>query len=169
MAKNRVENKVSLDNPDISQPNRKKIKNKIYEKVLAGFQVELVKLQKWIKDKGLKVVVIFEGRDAAGKGGSIRRITQSLNPRICRVVALGDAHRARENAMVLPTLRRSPPDRGRDGSLRSKLVQPGGRRAGDGVLYRGGVSRVPPFRTGVRAHAGSLRRSGHQVLVLGER
>ena len=89
MAKNRVENKVSLDNPDISQPNRKKIKNKIYEKVLAGFQVELVKLQKWIKDKGLKVVVIFEGRDAAGKGGSIRRITQSLNPRICRVVALG--------------------------------------------------------------------------------
>ena len=89
MAKNRVENKVSLDNPDISQPNREKIKNKIYEKVLAGFQVELVKLQKWIKDKGLKVVVIFEGRDAAGKGGSIRRITQSLNPRICRVVALG--------------------------------------------------------------------------------
>ena len=49
----------------------------------------MVKLQKWIKDRGLKVVVIFEGRDAAGKGGTIRRITQSLNPRICRVVALG--------------------------------------------------------------------------------
>jgi polyphosphate kinase 2 len=49
----------------------------------------LVKLQQWIKAKGLKVVVIFEGRDAAGKGGVIKRITESLNPRICRVVALG--------------------------------------------------------------------------------
>ena len=89
MAKNKVENKIRLDNPDISQPKREKLKRKVYEKILADFQVELVKLQKWIKDKGLKVVVIFEGRDAAGKGGTIRRITQSLNPRICRVVALG--------------------------------------------------------------------------------
>ena len=89
MAKHRTENKVRLDNPDISQPQREKLKKKVYEKVLADFQIELVKLQKWIKDKGLKVVVIFEGRDAAGKGGTIRRITQSLNPRICRVVALG--------------------------------------------------------------------------------
>ncbi len=67
----------------------KKIKNKIYEQELAQLQIELVKLQEWIKEKGLKVVCIFEGRDAAGKGGVIKRITQSLNPRICRVVALG--------------------------------------------------------------------------------
>jgi polyphosphate kinase 2 len=60
-----------------------------YEKELARLQVELVKLQEWIKYKGLKVVVLFEGRDAAGKGGAIKRITQSLNPRVCRVVALG--------------------------------------------------------------------------------
>jgi polyphosphate kinase len=65
------------------------IKNKLYEKELARLQIELVKLQGWIKAKGLKVVVIFEGRDAAGKGGVIKRITESLNPRICRVVALG--------------------------------------------------------------------------------
>jgi polyphosphate kinase len=51
--------------------------------------VELIKLQETIKKEGLKVVVLFEGRDAAGKGGAIKRITQSLNPRICRVVALG--------------------------------------------------------------------------------
>jgi polyphosphate kinase 2 len=51
--------------------------------------VELVKLHQWVKHKQLKVVVIFEGRDAAGKGGVIKRITQCLNPRICRVVALG--------------------------------------------------------------------------------
>ena len=67
----------------------RKIRNKVYLKELARMQIELVKLQQWIKHKGLKVVVIFEGRDAAGKGGVIKRITESLNPRICRVVALG--------------------------------------------------------------------------------
>jgi polyphosphate kinase len=59
-----------------------------YEKELARLQIELVKLQEWIKLQGLRVVVIFEGRDAAGKGGVIKRITQGLNPRVCRVVAL---------------------------------------------------------------------------------
>jgi polyphosphate kinase 2 len=62
---------------------------KAYERELAALQIELVKLQEWIKHQGLKVVVLFEGRDAAGKGGTIKRITESLNPRICRVVALG--------------------------------------------------------------------------------
>jgi polyphosphate kinase len=64
------------------------IDKKTYEKELARLQVELVKLQEWIRTRKLKVVVIFEGRDAAGKGGVIKRITESLNPRICRVVAL---------------------------------------------------------------------------------
>jgi polyphosphate kinase len=59
-----------------------------YDKELRRLQVELVKLQEWVRHQGLKVVVIFEGRDAAGKGGTIKRITQSLNPRVCRVVAL---------------------------------------------------------------------------------
>ena len=59
-----------------------------YERELAKLQLELVKLQEWIRTRGLKVVVIFEGRDAAGKGGTIKRITESLNPRVCRVVAL---------------------------------------------------------------------------------
>jgi len=66
-----------------------KLKNSFYEEELERLQVELVKLQEWIKAKGLKVVVIFEGRDAAGKGGVIKRITERLNPRICKVVALG--------------------------------------------------------------------------------
>jgi polyphosphate kinase 2 len=64
------------------------LKKKLYEKELAKLQLELIKLQEWVKHAGLKVVVIFEGRDAAGKGGTIKRITESLNPRICRVVAL---------------------------------------------------------------------------------
>jgi polyphosphate kinase 2 len=66
----------------------KKIKRDVYEKELFRLQLELVKLQAWIQHAGLKVVVVFEGRDAAGKGGVIKRITQHLNPRICRVVAL---------------------------------------------------------------------------------
>lgn len=68
--------------------SQKKVSKSTYERELARMQIELVKLQRWIKRKGLKVVVIFEGRDAAGKGGTIKRITQSLNPRVCRVVAL---------------------------------------------------------------------------------
>ncbi|MBN1597828.1 MAG: polyphosphate kinase 2 [Bacteroidales bacterium] len=73
--------------PEVS--DKRKIGNKFYEKELHKLQIELVKLQEWIQHKGLKVVVIFEGRDAAGKGGVIKRISQCLNPRICRVVALG--------------------------------------------------------------------------------
>jgi polyphosphate kinase len=71
-----------------SPKKRQKIKNSVYEKELFRLQVELVKLQEWIKHKGLKVVVIFEGRDAAGKGGVIKRISQYLNPRVCRIAAL---------------------------------------------------------------------------------
>ena len=89
-----IENNVEFDEvkeveAKESEKSPGKIKNKIYEEELARLQIELVKLQEWIKHKELKVVVIFEGRDAAGKGGVIKRITQSLNPRICRVVALG--------------------------------------------------------------------------------
>ncbi len=65
-----------------------KLSTKEYEKELEKLQVELVKMQGWIKEKGLKVVVLFEGRDAAGKGGTIKRITEKLNPRIVRIVAL---------------------------------------------------------------------------------
>lgn len=65
-----------------------KLKKNVYEKELRRLQIELVKLQEWVRQNGLKVVVIFEGRDAAGKGGVIKRITESLNPRIVRVVAL---------------------------------------------------------------------------------
>ncbi len=65
------------------------LKNSFYLEELKRLQIELVKLQEFIKANSLRVVVIFEGRDAAGKGGVIKRITERLNPRICRVVALG--------------------------------------------------------------------------------
>ncbi len=66
-----------------------KLKTSFYLSELKILQIELVKLQEWIKARGKKAVVIFEGRDAAGKGGVIKRITESLNPRVVRVVALG--------------------------------------------------------------------------------
>jgi polyphosphate kinase len=65
-----------------------KLKKKVYEKELARLQLELVKLEDWVRAKGLRMVVLFEGRDAAGKGGVIKRILAGVNPRICRVVAL---------------------------------------------------------------------------------
>lgn len=66
----------------------KKMSTEAYLKELVKLQIELVRLQEWVKQEGLRVVVVFEGRDAAGKGGTIKRITEVLNPRVCRVVAL---------------------------------------------------------------------------------
>ena len=71
------------------QSKDRKKQQKAFEKELARLQVELVKLQEHIRTQGLRVVVIFEGRDAAGKGGVIKRITETLNPRFTRIVALG--------------------------------------------------------------------------------
>jgi hypothetical protein len=74
---------------DISEhPDRQSLDRRIYFKELFRLQAELVKFQDWVVHKKLKVVILFEGRDAAGKGGVIKRITQRLNPRVCRVVAL---------------------------------------------------------------------------------
>ncbi len=70
------------------QTKNGKMKRKAYERELAKLEVELVKLQGWIKQRGLKVAVIFEGRDSAGKGGTIKRITRRTSPRVVRVVAL---------------------------------------------------------------------------------
>ena len=73
---------------DDSKQKPAKLKNKEFEKQLAKLQEELVKLQLWVQHKGLKIVVVFEGRDAAGKGGVIKRITERVSPRVFRVVAL---------------------------------------------------------------------------------
>ena len=81
----------SPSQPDVSAqvyPYSEKLKRREYEERKAELQVELVKAQNWIKDNKQKVVVLFEGRDAAGKGGTIKRFMEHLNPRIARVVAL---------------------------------------------------------------------------------
>ena len=86
MSKNQKQKK-SVESQADSKSNH--LNKKFYFHELERLQLELVKLHEWVKKQDLRVVVLFEGRDAAGKGGVIKRITQRLNPRICRVVALG--------------------------------------------------------------------------------
>ena len=81
MAKKKAEAKTKPVETD-------KLKNKDYLEELARLHVELVKLQEWVKHKGLKVCILFEGRDGAGKGGTIKALTERVSPRVFRVVAL---------------------------------------------------------------------------------
>jgi polyphosphate kinase 2 len=91
MSKNRTKHKTNSEGNGKHKKSSEAVvlKDGMYAKELGRLQIELVKLQEWVRQKGLKVVAIFEGRDAAGKGGVIKRITECLNPRICKVVALG--------------------------------------------------------------------------------
>ena len=111
-----------------------KLSRKVYEQELLMLQTELCHLQEWVRYTGLRVVVVFEGRDAAGKGGVIKRITERVSPRVFRTVAL-PAFRSREDAALCSALPGALPGSGRGRSLRPKLVQPGRRRARDGFLY----------------------------------
>src|SRR5258706_10045949 len=78
-----------------------RLKRKEYEKELSRLQAELCKLQDWVKHKGLRVIIVFEGRDAAGKGGTIRAITERVSPRIFRVVALPSPSDREKSQMYL--------------------------------------------------------------------
>jgi polyphosphate kinase 2 len=131
-------NKYFYDDKD--RPHKKfkkngKLTTPFYEKELVKLQEELVKLQYWVKEQGLRVVIIFEGRDAAGKGGVIKRITERMSPRIVRVVALG-----------------TPTERERTQWYFQRYV-PHLPAAGEIVLFdrswynRGGVERVMGFCT----------------------
>ena len=77
-----------MNNDSHTTPEKAKLTRKEYEEELRKLQVELCKLQEWVKHKGLRVIVVFEGRDAAGKGGTIKAITERVSPRVFRIVAL---------------------------------------------------------------------------------
>src|SRR5438132_14304654 len=90
-----------MGNKDDGKANGR-LKRKQYEKELSRLQAELCKLQDWVKYKGLRVVVVCEGRDAAGKGGTIRAITERVSPRVCRLVAMRDpSDRAKNQIYIL--------------------------------------------------------------------
>ena len=107
---------------------------KAYEEELRKLQVELCHLQQWVKSSGAKVIIVFEGRDAAGKGGTIKAITERVSPRVFRVVALPGSLGTAEIADVHATLHGAFSRRRRDRHLRSQLVQPRRRRARHGLL-----------------------------------
>ena len=104
-------------------PYKQRMRRAAYEKEKQKLQIELLKVQSWVKDSGQRIVSLFEGRDAAGKGGTIKRFMEHLNPRGARVVAL-----------------EKPADRRRNGLLRPLLVQPRRRRTRDGLLR---TQRIP--------------------------
>ncbi len=104
-----------------------KMKRKLYEKELRKLQVELCYVQDWVKAKGQRAIILFEGRDAAGKGGTIKAITERVSPRVFRLVALPAPSDRRENANVFPALHRAFSCRRRNRDFRPELVQPGGR------------------------------------------
>ena len=109
---------------------------RIIDRAISGLQVEMVKLQEWIKFKGLKVVVLFEGRDAAGKGGCIKRITESLSPRVTKVVALPAPTEREQSQWYFQRYVQHLPAAGEMVLDGPQLVQPRRGREGDGVLHR---------------------------------
>ena len=95
-----------------------------------------MKVQEWVKAEGQRIVIVFEGRDAAGKGGTIKRITQYLNPRVARIVALPSPTDRERGQWYFQRYVEHLPSRRRDRPVRPLLVQPRRRRAGDGLLHR---------------------------------
>src|SRR5271163_4124906 len=117
------------------------MKRKLYEKELRKLQVELSHVQEWVKAKGLRIIILFEGRDAAGKGGTIKAITERVSPRIFRIVALP-----------------APSDREKSEMYVQRYV-PHFPAAGELVIFdrswynRAGVERVMGFCTEEQSHA----------------
>ena len=111
------------------------VKRKDYDKQMARLHAELVKLQEWVVAKGLKVCIVFEGRDGAGKGGTIKAITERVSPRVFRVIALPTPTEREKGQMFFQRYMPAPASQGRGRDLRSQLVQPRRRRARDGLLH----------------------------------
>ena len=113
--------------------NGNKMKRKLYEKELHKLQVQLCHLQEWVKAKGLKIIIVFEGRDAAGKGGTIKALTERVSPRVFRVVALPAPSDREKTQMFVPALYRAFPRWRRNRDLRPQLVQSRRCRARYGI------------------------------------
>ena len=92
---------MAKDKKDKASREPGKLKRKVYDKALEKLHVELVKLQEWVKHKGLKICIVFEGRDGAGKGGTIKAITERVSPRVFRVIALPSPSDREKSQMYL--------------------------------------------------------------------
>ena len=150
-------------------PRPEVIDRRLYFTELLRLQRELIKLQDWVVAHKLKVVVLFEGRDAAGKGGVIKRITQRLNPRICRVVALPAPSERERTQWYFQRYVSHLPAAGEIVLFDRSWYNRAGVERVMGLLHRGRRRGVLPLGARIRAHAGALRHHPHQVLVLDHR
>ena len=129
-----------------SYPHSERMSGKRYDKEMARLQIELVKLQAWARETGTRIAMVFEGRDAAGKGGTIRRFIEHMNPRSARVVALPAVDRARQRVDALrPALKR--------GGLTHARPPIGRRRTGVELGKKPGVRGRPRGKVHLRVAA----------------
>ena len=142
-----------------------KLTGKVYERELAHLHGELVKLQLWVVVKGLKVCVLFEGRDGAGKGGVIKAITERVSPRVFRVVALPAPTEREKSQMYIQRYIRHMPAAGEIVIFdRSWYNRAGVER----VMAMEQVKRFLEVGAGVREGDRRIRRHAHQILARGE-
>ena len=149
-------------------PYRNLMSRKAYEAQKYHLQVELLKLQAWVRDTGQRVVVLFEGRDAAGKGGTIKRFMEHLNPRGARVVALEKPTPVEQGQWYFQRYVQHLPTRGEIVLFDRSWYNRAGVERVMGFCTDDGARRVPAPGAGVRAQPHPQRRAPDQVLVLGE-
>ena len=147
---------------------RAKLKRRIYEDKLAELHFELVKMQYWIKETGQKLVLILEGRDAAGKGGAVKSISEPLNPRGCRIVALGTPSDREKTQWYFQRYVAHLPAAGEIVLFDRSWYNRAGVEHVMGFCTRRGVHRVPARMSRVRTHVGALRHHRVEVLVFGQ-
>jgi hypothetical protein len=146
-----------------------KLQNAYYEQELARLQEETVKLQYWVAEKGLRVVIVFEGRSGAGKGGVIKRITERTNPRIVRVIALPKPSDRERTQWWFQRYVASLPAAGEMVMMDRSWYNRASGRTGHGLLHRRRIPRISPLLSPVRANVGPFGHHFAQILVLGQR
>ena len=139
--------------------NGGKLKRKDYEKELAKLHVELVKLQRWVVATGAKICIVFEGRDGAGKGGTIKAITERVSPRVFRVMALPAPTEREKSQMYVQRYLPHLPAGGEIVIFDRSWYNRAGRRAGDGLLHRGAGQEVPEGACRSSSRRSSIRAS----------
>ena len=140
-AKARASSPAAVEEAETGPPP--KMKRKEYERQMRILHGELVAMQEWVKDSGAKICIVFEGRDTAGKGGTIKRITERVSPRVFRVVALPAPTEREKSQMYIQRYLPHFPAAGEVVIFDLVLVQPGRRRARDGFLHAAGDRPVP--------------------------
>ena len=145
-----------------------KLSGKVYEKELRRLHVELVKVQEWVKHKGLKVCILFEGRDGAGKGGTIKALTERVSPRVFRVVALPAPTEREKSQMYVQRYLPHLPAAGEIVIFDRSWYNRAGVERVHGLLQRGGREALLEGRPSSGAPHGPLRDHPAEVLARSE-